>query len=148
MYSRRERDLAGRFIKPWRATATDAGRAFQSALSWKQVERFKKKHPRLPLILKGIATAEDAEIAVQHGVEVVYVSNHGGRQLDHGLGSAAVLPEVLQAVKRKAEGLGDGGLLGGPHRVRTIRPGPKNVGVGRPTGPSAAPGGAAGPVLG
>ncbi|HTP63609.1 MAG TPA: alpha-hydroxy acid oxidase, partial [Burkholderiales bacterium] len=93
MYSRRERDLVGRFVKPWRATAP-AGSNFQSGLSWDQVKRFKDKHS-VPLILKGIATAEDAEIAVQHGVEVVYVSNHGGRQLDHGLGSAAVLPQIV-----------------------------------------------------
>src|SRR5262245_25720858 len=74
MYSRRERDLVGRFVKPWRATAP-AGSNFQSGLSWAQVKRFKDKHPRLPLIIKGIATAEDAEIAIQYSVEVVYCSN-------------------------------------------------------------------------
>ncbi|NJN83584.1 MAG: hypothetical protein HC802_15745, partial [Caldilineaceae bacterium] len=52
----------------------------------------------IPLALKGIATAEDARIAVEHGVEAVYVSNHGGRQLDHGRGSIDVLPEVVDAV--------------------------------------------------
>ena len=107
MYSRRERDLIGRFVKPWRATAP-AGSSFQSGLSWDQVKRFKDKHSdkRMPLIIKGIATAEDAEIAVQHGVEVVYVSNHGGRQLDHGLGSAAVLPEIVARGRRPRRGLG------------------------------------------
>src|SRR5438270_12736192 len=58
-YSRRERDLLGRFVKPWRATAGE-GLPFQSGLSWKQVTRFKDKHPDLPLIIKGIATVEDA----------------------------------------------------------------------------------------
>ena len=58
MYSRRERDLIGRFVKPWRATA-QAGSTYQSGLSWDQVKRFKDKHD-LPLIIKGIATAEDA----------------------------------------------------------------------------------------
>ncbi len=146
MYSRRERDLAGRFIKPWRATATDAGRAFQSALSWKQVERFKKKHPRLPLILKGIATAEDAEIAVQHGVEVVYVSNHGGRQLDHGLGSAAVLPEVVAAVGSRAQVWVDGGFMRGTDVVKAIALGAKTVGIGRLCGLGLAAAGSAGLV--
>ena len=89
-YSRRERDIVGRFVKPWRARAIE-GAVFQAGLSWDQVKRYKDKHD-LPLIIKGIATVEDAEIAVQHGVEVIYVSNHGGRQLDHGLGSTAVLP--------------------------------------------------------
>jgi len=47
----------------------------------------------VPLILKGISTAEDAEIAVARGVDCIYVSNHGGRQLDHSIGSVAALPE-------------------------------------------------------
>src|SRR6267143_5482359 len=59
MYSRRERDLAKRYIKPWRARAT--GMDFQAALSWDQVKRFKDTHD-VPLWLKGIATAEDAEL--------------------------------------------------------------------------------------
>ncbi len=133
MYSRRERDLAGRFIKPWRASA-DAGRAFQSALSWDQVKRYKDRHNgkhSLPLILKGIATAEDAELAVQHGVEVVYVSNHGGRQLDHGLGSVAVLPQVLAAVAGRAEVWVDGGFMRGTDVVKAIALGVKTVGLGR-----------------
>src|SRR5919106_3867617 len=95
-YSRRERDLIGRFVKPWRARAVE-GAPFQAGLSWDHVKRFKDKHD-VPLIIKGIATVEDAELAVQHGVEVIYVSNHGGRQLDHGLGSVAVLPEIIRVV--------------------------------------------------
>jgi glycolate oxidase len=129
MYSRRERDLAGRFVKPWRATAP-AGSTYQSGLSLDQVKRFKEKHS-VPLILKGIATVEDAELAVQHGVEVVYVSNHGGRQLDHGLGSAAVLPEIVQAVAGRAEVWVDGGFMRGTDVVKAIALGAKTVGLGR-----------------
>jgi len=129
MYSRRERDLVGRFVKPWRATAP-AGSSYQSGLSWNQVKRFKDKHS-IPLIIKGIATAEDADIAVQHGVEVVYCSNHGGRQLDHGLGSAAVLPEVLKAVAGRAEVWVDGGFMRGTDIVKAIALGAKMVGLGR-----------------
>jgi len=129
MYSRRERDLIGRFVKPWRAAAP-AGSGFQSALSWDQVKRFKDKHD-LPLIIKGIATAEDAEIAVQHGAEVIYVSNHGGRQLDHGLGSAAVLPQVVAAVAGRAEVWVDGGFMRGTDVVKAIALGAKTVGLGR-----------------
>lgn len=143
-YSRRERDLIGRFIKPWRATA-GAGAPFQAGLSWDQVKRFKDKHD-IPLILKGIATAEDAQLAVQHGVEVVYVSNHGGRQLDHGLGSAAVLPEVLRAVNGKAQVWVDGGFMRGTDVVKAIALGAKTVGLGRFTGLALAAGGAAGLV--
>ncbi|MDH3318238.1 MAG: alpha-hydroxy-acid oxidizing protein [Betaproteobacteria bacterium] len=129
MYSRRERDLAGRFVKPWRADAA-AGRDYQAALSWDQVKRFKDKHD-LPLILKGIATAEDAGIAVQHGVEVVYVSNHGGRQLDHGLGSIAVLPEIIAAVAGRAQVWVDGGFMRGTDVVKAIALGAQTVGLGR-----------------
>jgi glycolate oxidase len=59
-------------------------------------------------MLKGVQTAEDAEIAVQHGVDVIWVSNHGGRQIDHGLGSMDTLPEIVQAVQRKARIIVDG----------------------------------------
>lgn len=129
MYSRRERDLVGRFVKPWRATAP-AGSTYQSGLSWDQVKRFKDKHD-LPLIIKGIATVEDAEIAVQHGVEVVYVSNHGGRQLDHGLGSTTVLPQIVSAVAGRAEVWVDGGFMRGSDVVKAIALGAKTVGLGR-----------------
>src|SRR5688572_23714932 len=128
-YSRRERDLVGRFIKPLRARAIE-GAAFQAGLSWDQVKRYKDKHD-LPLIIKGIATVEDAEIAVQHGVDVIYVSNHGGRQLDHGLGSTAVLPEILNAVKGKAEVWVDGGYMRGADVVKALALGAKAVGIGR-----------------
>ena len=144
-YSRRERDLVGRFVKPWRAKAQE-GAAFQSGLSWQQVKRFKDKHPDLPLILKGVATAEDAVLAVEHGVEVVYVSNHGGRQLDHGLGSTAVLPQVVSAVGKKAEVWVDGGFMRGTDVVKAIALGAKAVGIGRLTGLGLAAGGAPGLV--
>jgi isopentenyl diphosphate isomerase/L-lactate dehydrogenase-like FMN-dependent dehydrogenase len=128
-YSRRERDLIGRYVKPWRADAA-AGVKYQAALSWDQVKRFKDRHD-LPVILKGIATAEDAEIAVRHGVEVIYVSNHGGRQLDHGLGSAAVLPEIVAAAGGHAEVWVDGGFMRGSDVVKAIALGARCVGLGR-----------------
>ncbi|HET7198605.1 MAG TPA: alpha-hydroxy acid oxidase [Burkholderiales bacterium] len=143
-YSRRERDLIGRYAKPWRATA-GAGAPFQAGLSWAQVKRFKDKHD-IPLIIKGIAAPEDAEIAVRHGVEVVYVSNHGGRQLDHGLGSAAVLPEVLKAVNGRAEVWVDGGFMRGSDVVKAIALGAKTVGLGRLSGLALAAAGAPGLV--
>jgi len=143
-YSRRERDIVGRFVKPWRARAVE-GAAFQAGLSWDHVKRFKDKHD-LPLIIKGIATIEDAELAVQHGVEVVYVSNHGGRQLDHGLGSAAVLPEILKAVNKRAEVWVDGGFMRGSDVVKAIALGAKTVAIGRLCGLGLAASGPAGLV--
>jgi glycolate oxidase len=128
VYSRRERDLARRFVKPWRTRAS--GHEFQAALSWDHVKRFKDKH-NIPLILKGIATAEDAVIACEHGVEVVYVSNHGGRQLDHGRGTMDVLPEVVTAVAKRAAIIVDGGFMRGTDVVKAMAMGAQAVGVGR-----------------
>lgn len=128
-YSRRERDIVARYVKPWRSDAAQ-GFAFQAGLSWQQVARFRDRHD-LPLILKGIATVEDAELACRHGVEVVYVSNHGGRQLDHGLGSIAVLPEIVEAVAGRAEVWVDGGFLRGTDVVKAIALGARCVGLGR-----------------
>ena len=127
-YSRRERDIDKRFVKPWRQAAT--GMNWQAALSWDQVKRFKDTHD-IPLILKGIATAEDAAIACEHGVNGVYVSNHGGRQLDHGVGSLAALPEVVKAVDKRAVVMVDGGFMRGSDVVKAIVLGAQIVGLGR-----------------
>jgi isopentenyl diphosphate isomerase/L-lactate dehydrogenase-like FMN-dependent dehydrogenase len=127
-YSRRERDIARRFIKPWRAGAT--GVEYQAAFNWDNVRHFKETH-RVPLILKGIATAEDAALACEHGVDGVYVSNHGGRQLDHGRGAMEVLPEVVQAVAGRARVMIDGGFCRGTDIVKAIALGADAVAVGR-----------------
>src|SRR5579883_1986650 len=128
LYSRRERDLSKRFVKYWRQRAT--GHDYQAALSWKDVERFKAKH-KIPLILKGIATEEDARIALEHGVDGIYVSNHGGRQLDHGRGAMEVLPEVLAVARGKALILVDGGFSRGTDIVKAIAMGADLVAIGR-----------------
>jgi len=126
--SRRERDVAKRFRKPWQARNT--GMEFQAGLNWKNVEAFKARHT-IPLIIKGIATAEDAELCVQHGVDVVYVSNHGGRQLDHGRGSFDVLPEVVDAVAGRAKVFVDGGFSRGTDILKGIAMGADLVILGR-----------------
>ena len=129
VYSRRERDLLGRFIKPWRKGASE-GAPFQAGLSWDTVKRVKDGFD-IPLVLKGVGTAEDAGLALEHGVDVLYVSNHGGRQLDHGRGSLDVLPEVVAEVKGRAPVLVDGGFLRGTDVVKAIALGATAVGVGR-----------------
>ena len=127
-YSRRERDIATRYVKPWRQRAT--GFEYQSGMTWDLI-----KHVRdtctIPLILKGIATAEDAALCCEHGVDVVYVSNHGGRQLDHGRGSMDVLPEVVQAVAGRARVMVDGSFTRGTDVVKAIAMGADMVGMGR-----------------
>ena len=85
----------------------------------------------IPLAIKGIATAEDARVAVEHGVEWIYVSNHGGRQLDHGRGSIEVLPEVVDAVAGRAKIMIDGAFCRGTDIVKAIAAGADLVGMGR-----------------
>lgn len=146
IYSRRERDIVRRFAKPWRASATGEAQRYQAQLNWSDVKRIKDQHPELKLILKGIATAEDALIACDHGVEVVYVSNHGGRQLDAGRGSIEVLPEVVQAVGGRAKVWVDGGFSRGTDIVKALCLGAEAVGLGRLYCYALAADGAAGVV--
>ncbi len=127
-YSRRERDIAKRFVTAGRRRVQ--GRAFQAALDWRTVKRIKERF-KIPLAIKGIATAEDTRIALDHGVEWIYVSNHGGRQLDHGRGSMDVLPEVVEAVAGRAKILVDGSICRGSDIVKAIATGADLVGIGR-----------------
>lgn len=125
-YSRRERDIINGYLQ--RADSGDP--RHQASLTWDDAVWI-KQHTKLPLILKGIATAEDAKLAVEHGADVVYVSNHGGRQLDHGLGTIETLPEIVAAVNGKAEVLWDGGVTRGTDVVKAIALGARAVGVGK-----------------
>jgi len=142
-YSRRERDIAKRFRKPWRRGNT--GMEYQAGLNWGHIERFKAKH-KIPLIIKGIATGADAERACAVGVDVVYVSNHGGRQLDHGRGSMDVLPEVIAAVAGRAKVYVDGGFSRGSDVLKGIAMGADLVVIGRLFCYGLAAAGAAGVV--
>jgi isopentenyl diphosphate isomerase/L-lactate dehydrogenase-like FMN-dependent dehydrogenase len=128
IYSRRERDIAKRFVTAGRRRAS--GHEFQAALDWRTVKRIKDRF-KIPLALKGIATAEDAKIAIEHGVDWIYVSNHGGRQLDHGRGSMEVLPEIVRAVGGRAKILIDGSFCRGSDIVKAIASGADLVGIGR-----------------
>ncbi|MBS0241435.1 MAG: alpha-hydroxy-acid oxidizing protein [Proteobacteria bacterium] len=143
-YGRRERDLAKRYKPTARRASGGSGHGdpFQAAFSWNDIKRI-RKNTRLPLILKGIATAEDAKICVEHGVDVVYVSNHGGRQLDHGLGGIEVLPEVVAAVKGSAKVVVDGGFMRGTDIVKAMILGADAVGLGRLQGLALSAGGEA-----
>lgn len=137
-YGRRERDTA----KGHKPTVRDgaASERFQAAFNWHDIERIRAKFD-LPLILKGIATAEDAETAVAHGINCIYVSNHGGRQLDHSQGSIEVLPEVVAAVGGRAEIIVDGMILRGTDVLKALALGATAVGLGRLQGIALAAGG-------
>ena len=95
----------------------------------------------MPLILKGISTAEDAEIGVARGVDCIYVSNHGGRQLDHSQGTISALPEIVAAVGGRAEIIVDGGILRGTDVLKALALGATAVGIGRLQGIALGAGG-------
>lgn len=86
----------------------------------------------LPIILKGVLSVEDAKLAVKHGVDAIVVSNHGGRQLDHCIGSLDVLEEVSKAVRGRCEVWLDGGVRRGTDVVKALALGADAVLVGRP----------------
>jgi isopentenyl diphosphate isomerase/L-lactate dehydrogenase-like FMN-dependent dehydrogenase len=129
-YSRRERDIHNRWGIRWQKAGFGPGADFLAALSWADVERVRARCS-IPLVLKGIATAEDARLAVEHGVDVIYVSNHGGRQLDHGRGSLDVLPEIVAEVGDQAIVLVDGSFCRGTDILKAVALGAAAVGIGR-----------------
>ncbi len=137
-YGRRERDLAKRYRTTSRQSAS--GFEHQMRFSWKDIDRI-KSYCDLPIIIKGIATKEDALLAIDHGVEFIYVSNHGGRQLDYGLGGLNVLPEIVDAIGNNAKVIFDGGIMRGTDVVKAIALGADCVGIGRLQGFAAAAGG-------
>lgn len=100
----------------------------------KDLEQLKElvKSTKLPFILKGIMTVEDALMAVEAGADAIVVSNHGGRVLDFTPGSADVLPEIAKAVKGKIKILVDGGIRTGVDVVKMLGLGADAVLIGRP----------------
>ena len=129
-YSRRERDLANRYLKKWRSNVTTDENTWQAQWTWDNVKRFKDKWD-IPLILKGIGDVDDAGRACEEGVDGVYISNHGGRALDHGRGSIEVLPEVVAECKGKTKIIVDGGIQRATDIVKAKALGADMVGIGR-----------------
>uniref|UniRef100_A0A669QRN5 (S)-2-hydroxy-acid oxidase n=1 Tax=Phasianus colchicus TaxID=9054 RepID=A0A669QRN5_PHACC len=86
----------------------------------------------LPIIIKGILTKEDAELAVRHGVQGIIVSNHGGRQLDGAPATIDALVEVVEAVRGRVEVYLDGGIRKGSDVLKALALGAKCVFIGRP----------------
>ncbi|MBI3065328.1 MAG: alpha-hydroxy-acid oxidizing protein [Deltaproteobacteria bacterium] len=93
-YGHRERQMMDRWLPPSRR---GVGYEYRAGLTWDTLDAIRTM-AGLPFILKGVATAEDAALAVEHGVDAIYVSNHGGRQLDHGRATIDMLPEIVAAV--------------------------------------------------
>ncbi len=101
------------------------------AVTWDDLA-FLRECTDLPIVLKGILRADDARLAVEHGMDGVIVSNHGGRQVDGAIGALAALPEVVDAVGADIEVLFDSGIRGGSDALKALALGARAVLLGRP----------------
>ena len=142
---RRERDLRTGFVipaevtvpsfaaaagKPTGGTPADMFSLMDPAVTWDDLEEL-VSDCNLPVLVKGILTAEDAALAVDHGASGVVVSNHGGRQLDGATATIDALPEVADAVEGRIEVLVDGGIRRGADVVKALALGARAVLAGR-----------------
>jgi isopentenyl diphosphate isomerase/L-lactate dehydrogenase-like FMN-dependent dehydrogenase len=141
---RRERDFRTGFRVPaeivvpsmaalggWEgATPLELLGAIDPSLTWGDLEELRALSP-LPLVLKGIQTAEDAALACEHGVDAIVVSNHGGRQLDAVAPTAELLPDVVEAVAGRLEVYVDGGIRRGSDVVKALALGARAALAGR-----------------
>jgi isopentenyl diphosphate isomerase/L-lactate dehydrogenase-like FMN-dependent dehydrogenase len=102
-----------------------------AAITWEDLD-WLRSLTALPIILKGILTEEDAALAIEHGVDGIGVSNHGGRQLDSVPASIEALPEIVEAAKGRCEIYFDGGIRRGTDILKALALGARAVLVGRP----------------
>ena len=86
---------------------------------------------KVPLLVKGIATGEDARLCLEHGVDAIYLSNHGGRSLDYGPATLEVLPEIADAVQGRIPILFDSGIRRGSDILKALALGASAIGLGR-----------------
>jgi 4-hydroxymandelate oxidase len=105
---------------------------YEPNMTWDHLSFIREHAPGLPVLVKGILTAEDARLAVEHGADGVVVSNHGGRQLDSCPASLDVLPEVVDAVGGAVPVLMDGGVRRGTDVMKALALGAAAALVGRP----------------
>jgi isopentenyl diphosphate isomerase/L-lactate dehydrogenase-like FMN-dependent dehydrogenase len=128
---RRERDVRIDFKIPEHLTVAGDifGQGFDAGLSWRDLEWLAGYG--VPVVVKGILTAEDARLACEHGAAAVVVSNHGGRQLDGVPASLDALEEVVAAVDGRAEVLLDGGVRRGTDVLKALALGARAVLIGR-----------------
>jgi isopentenyl diphosphate isomerase/L-lactate dehydrogenase-like FMN-dependent dehydrogenase len=137
----RERDRRNRFLPPFdrvrsprevsRAVAAAETVSPRRPFTWADLE-WLRETTSLPLVLKGLVTAEDARLAVGCGVDGILVSNHGGRVFDGARSSIESLPEIVDAAAGRAEIYFDSGIRRGTDVVKALALGARAVGIGRP----------------
>ena len=119
------------------------GQIVDKSLTWRDLE-WLREQSSLPLVVKGILTAEDAVLACEHGCAGIVVSNHGGRQLDGVAATLDALPEVVEAAGGRAEVYLDGGIRRGTDVAKALALGARSVFIGRPALYGLAVGGESG----
>jgi 4-hydroxymandelate oxidase len=100
--------------------------------TWEYIDAMRKM-VKGPLIMKGILDADDAMLAIQHGVDAIIVSNHGGRSMDYGPSSLEVLPEIVAVVNGRIPIIFDGGLRRGADIFKALALGANAIMIGRTT---------------
>jgi 4-hydroxymandelate oxidase len=131
-WGRKECTIRSGFRIPLKANFKDEDTAEENiALTWESLA-WLRSLTTLPIVLKGILTAEDAVLAVQHDVDGIIISNHGGRQLDGVSASIEALSEVVEAINGHCEVYLDGGIRRGTDILKAIALGARAVLVGRP----------------
>lgn len=119
--------------------------SYRARFTWDDLHWLCENSP-LPVAVKGLLTAEDATRAVECGAAGIYVSNHGGRAVDHAISSIEVLGEIVEAVGTSVDVIIDGGFTRGPEVVKALALGARAVGIGRLQCWGLAAGGEAGLV--
>ncbi len=117
--------------RPMKAVRTFTEIYSNPALSWKDLS-FLRQHTKLPIVLKGILHPDDAAQAIDHGIDGIIISNHGGRQVDGSISTIAALPGIAQRIGGKIPILLDGGVRGGADMFKAMALGASAVCIGRP----------------
>jgi glycolate oxidase len=130
--SNRERPMISGYTRLSRRNGP-ANPLWQARLDWDRMEQYRKLMDA-PVMIKGVQTAEDAELCLEHNVDVIWVSNHGGRQLDHAMGTLDTLREVTEVVQGRVPIIVDGGVQRATDILKAIALGADVVAIGRLTG--------------
>jgi len=144
-HSRRDRSIINPMPGRRPGVGDHRGPNYGAAVTWDTVAQLREM-AGMPFIIKGLINPADARIAAESGVDAIWVSNHGGRQLDQSIGTMDMLPRIAEAVAGRSEIILDGGVLRGTDVLKALALGAKAAGIGKLQGWGMAAGGVDGLV--